>query len=72
MRDQRPDEWAQRVSFDYAIRDRDRERQRQRATVHSQPYLHRSCVPLDKANLDDDQFDLFGGMRNECEGMCGV
>lgn len=72
MRDNRPDEWAERVSFDYAIRDRDRERQRQRATVHAEPYLHRSCVPLDRANLDDDQNEFVWGMENECEGMCGV
>ncbi len=38
------------------------------------PYLHHSCVPLDRVDLrpDDEktgQLNLFG---NECEGMCGV
>lgn len=35
------------------------------------PYLHRSCVPLDKVDFDGDkvQTDMF---INECEGMCGV
>jgi hypothetical protein len=72
MRDNRPDEWTDRVAFDCAIRDRDRERQRQHATVHAEPYLHRSCVPLEVANLDDDQNEFEWGMENECEGMCGV
>ena len=36
-------------------------------------YLHRSCVPLREAILDDDPVADFGfGMGNECEGMCGV
>jgi 3'-phosphoadenosine 5'-phosphosulfate sulfotransferase (PAPS reductase)/FAD synthetase len=39
------------------------------------PYLHRSCVPIDKVefkpktNRKLHQLSLFG---NECEGMCGV
>jgi hypothetical protein len=72
MRDQRPAEWADAVDFDHIIRDRDRERQRERATVHSMPYLHRSCKPLDEANLDDDQYEFSFGMANECHGMCGA
>jgi hypothetical protein len=71
MRDMRPDEWAERVDFDHQIRDRDRERQRLRVTVHSEPFLHRQCVPLEFANLDDDQNEFAWGMENECEGMCG-
>lgn len=70
MRDNRPDEWRERVEFDYAIRDRDR--QSQRVTRHASPYLHRSCVPMDLANLGDDQNEFVFGMENECEGMCGV
>lgn len=72
MRDDHPNDWRKRVDFDHAIRDRDRERQRERATVHAEPYLHRSCVPLELANLDDDQNEFAWGMENECEGMCGV
>jgi hypothetical protein len=34
------------------------------------PYLHASCVPLEKALFDElNQLDLFG---EECEGMCGL
>ena len=72
MRDERPDEWNERVDFDHKIRDRDRERQRLRGTVHAEPYLHRQCVPLELANLDDDQEEIVWGMENECAGMCGV
>jgi hypothetical protein len=41
--------------------------------MKSVPYLHRSCVPLDKVDLstemDAGQLDMFG---NECNGLCGV
>ena len=42
------------------------------AGLASKPYLHRQRVPLEEANLGDDQLDLFGGMHNECAGVCGV
>ena len=33
-------------------------------------WMHRSCVPIDEAEFNNDrQPDMFG---NECEGMCGV
>jgi hypothetical protein len=32
-------------------------------------YVHRSAMPLAKANLDDDQRDLFD---LDCEGGCGL
>lgn len=70
MRDNRPQEWTRRIEFDHGIRNR--ERQRQRATVHAQPFLHRQCVPLEQANLDDEQGEFAFGMENECEGLCGV
>lgn len=72
MRDERPQEWAERVSFDEAIRDRDRDRQRLNRTVHAEPYLHRSCVPLSVANLGDDQNEFAWGMENDCSGHCGT
>ncbi len=41
--------------------------------LHSNLFLHRSCVPLDKVDFsteeDRGQINLF---ENECEGMCGV
>lgn len=68
MRDDRPVEWADRLDFDGAIRDRDR--QRTNKTVYAEPYLHRSCKPIGEANLDDEQGEF--EFENECEGMCGV
>lgn len=64
MRDTQPEEWADAVAFDAAIRA-----QRQGDAV----YLHRSLRPLPLVNLttpqERGQMDLFGA---ECEGLCGV
>lgn len=36
-------------------------------------YLHKSCVPLDEVDLNEDQMDMFDdGFINECAGVCGV
>ena len=32
-------------------------------------YLHKSLKPIDEAELDENQIDMFG---NECEGHCGL
>lgn len=65
MKSSRPDEWADAVEFDHAIR--------YAAGMERPTYLHRQGVPLDEVNLDTaedrGQASLFG---NECEGMCGV
>lgn len=53
-----PDEWADAVEFDRALRER------------PEPvFLHNSLKPLPLVVLDPDQGDLFG---EECEGHCGV
>lgn len=65
IRDETPDEWADAVLIDRAIRDAGSMR-----GITGQQFMHRSCVPLDEADLDRGQTgDLF---NNECEGMCGV
>lgn len=64
LRDDSPEEWADAVEFDAAIR--------KAGGMRGDTYLHRSCLPLDQAPIDDgnpDQAELWG---NECEGMCGV
>ncbi len=65
MRDHRPDEWADAVEFDHAIR--------KAGGPRGDTFLHRSCKPLDQVDLsnaeDHGQMDLFG---NDCTGMCGV
>ena len=66
MRDHDPEAWADAVSIDAVIRTGFR-------GIRGEGYLHRSAVPLDRADLstaaDHAQLDLW---PNECEGMCGV
>lgn len=71
MRDNRPDEWAQAIEVDQAIRESDyREGV---AKMKAKQFMHRSCLPLDQVDLRTDaelgQDDLFD---HECQGMCGV
>lgn len=64
---QRPDEWAQAVEVDRAIRDQTWK------GVRGQQFMHRDRVPLDQVDLstaeDRGQINMF---INDCEGMCGV
>jgi hypothetical protein len=63
MRENRPEEWADAVEADRALRQLPR--------VDSETFLHRSLVPLEDAVLDPSdvgQLDLQG----ECEGVCFV
>jgi len=64
IRDEDPVGWADAVEADRHIRTGFR-------GMRAELYLHRSCVPLDQADLSDDsaQLDLW---PLECEGMCGV
>ncbi len=62
----RPNEWADAVEFDAAIRTGVR-------NTREKCYVHPSLKPLDEVDLSTDeengQLSLF---TNECEGMCGV
>ncbi len=66
MREHDPGGWADAVEVDRALRHGLR-------GIRGEVYLHRSCVPLEDADLsisaDRGQLDLW---PNECEGMCGV
>ncbi len=66
MREEDPDGFADAVAIDRLIRTGFR-------NLRGEVYLHRSCVPLDEADLDTlankGQLDLFA---DECDGMCGV
>jgi len=42
------------------------------STMRSKPYLLRSRVPLTLEAIDSPQMEMFGGMDNACEGLCGV
>ena len=66
MRDEDSVGFADAVAIDRLIRTGFR-------NLRGEVYLHRSCVPLDEADLDTPadkgQLDLFA---DECDGMCGV
>jgi hypothetical protein len=66
MRDHDPEAWVDAVAADKALRTGLR-------GIRGEVFLHRSCVPLDQADLstaaDRGQLDLW---PNECEGMCGL
>jgi len=57
-----PEEWADVIEVDQAIRITPKMRLKQ--------FMHRSCKPIDEVQFTDEtQIDMF---INECEGMCGV
>ncbi|MCZ0737728.1 hypothetical protein [Phreatobacter sp. AB_2022a] len=66
MRDRDEEAWSDAVAADRALRSGLR-------GIRGEVFLHRSCVPLDQADLsnaaDRGQLDLFA---NECEGMYGL
>ena len=65
LKDSSPDEWADTVAVDKAIRKQPGFRQEQ--------FMHRDLVPLDRVDLSHEsdwgQEELFD---QECEGMCDV
>jgi hypothetical protein len=73
LKETMPEEWADAVAFDKAIRDPATKKKMMRST----PYLHKSAVPLDEVDLRTEEER--GIMRlfeeefgQECEGMCGL
>jgi hypothetical protein len=66
MRDKRPDEWADALAVDAAIRKPHR-------GIVGEQFMHAARIPLGQVDLRTDaergQLNLFG---NECEGICGV
>lgn len=65
MRDTSPDEWADTVAMDTAIRNGI-------PGVRGQAYMHRSCQPLDQVPLDAPTASASQLWLAECEGICGV
>jgi hypothetical protein len=61
----RPEEWADAVEVDVAIR--------RQPKFRGEQFMHRSLRPLEEVDLstpeDHGQLNLF---NNECEGMCGI
>ena len=71
LRDTTPDQWAEAVAFDRAIR-----RGPPRAggpLVRGEAFVHRSLVPLDQVALDGPaDRAVIDGFGNEREGMCAT
>lgn len=68
MRDEEPEEWADAVAFDYAIRSGNARGNANGKPLLGEAYLHRSRLPLDQAPIDrvtahewaQRQTDIFG------------
>tara|TARA_R110000824_G_scaffold325610_1_gene512510 strand:- start:24 stop:908 length:885 start_codon:yes stop_codon:yes gene_type:complete len=72
-----PEEWAEAVEFDKAVRVDKRKRVRKDGVpypdMRQKKYLHPSCKPLDEVDLRSDEEKGQGNLwDNECEGMCGM
>ncbi len=64
MRDEAPEEWADAVELDRAIRHL--------PGMRSECFVHRDRVPLSDVDLATDDPDRLGdGFGGECEGLCG-
>lgn len=71
LRDTDPEGWKHAVEIDRAIREKE---SLCAQSLTDKLYLHRQCVPLDRAAIDTperaaDQYQF--GFVNDCEGMCG-
>lgn len=74
LRDTDPAGWQRAVQIDHALRIPGNVVNR---NLNQQLYIHRSCVPLDQADLGDSdcdgrQYHLGLNWIAECTGMCGV
>ena len=67
MRDNRPDEWADAVAIDRALREGDAR------GMKAAEFMHSQRVPLNQVDLSTAEEHGQGNLFiNECEGMCGV
>lgn len=73
LKDTQPEDWDEAVRVDKEYRRLKVLAAGKINAMRSTPYVHKSLVPLDEADLSTDvdrgQEVMFG---NECEGMCGV
>lgn len=82
MRDESPEDFADAVDFDQSARLRDEagltdeRKQKIRQPLVGTVYIHRQMVPLQMADLSDDERSSNNGcgtlFEEACEGMCGV
>jgi 3'-phosphoadenosine 5'-phosphosulfate sulfotransferase (PAPS reductase)/FAD synthetase len=72
LKENDPEGWARAIEIDAAIRAPG---SRCNQGLASTGYLHRSCVPLAEADIDEPQSNhdkYMNGFTQECEGMCGL
>jgi len=72
LRDEDPAGWARAVEVDYGARNADAVCGK---GLQQRLYVHRSCVPLDKAPIDEPEYAAetnYFSFARECEGMCGI
>jgi hypothetical protein len=75
MRDEEPDEFADAVAFDHAMRIAHRRGVESKKIQVGEPYLHSQLVPLDMADLDGAGHRGQGGcgtLFDGLDGMCDV
>lgn len=69
IRDTDPDGWQRAVEVDRRMREEDA---RCNKGLNKRLYVHRSCVPLDQAQIDEKEnpMELYKLTNAECEGGC--
>jgi hypothetical protein len=75
MKAAEPNDFARAVEFDHVIRDAYANAQSSRKKLVGVPYLHRTRVPLDMADLSEplnDRMGCGGLFSQEPDGICGV
>jgi hypothetical protein len=69
LRDNHRDEFINAVELERKVQSL----QNTNSILKSVPFLHRSCISLDKIDFDSDtQLDMFPELIDECEGYCGI
>lgn len=71
LRDGDPRGWMRAVAIDHALRDSENPTSER---LRGHRFLHSSCLPLDQADLNNDQWgkQYSLGFSHECMGMCGL
>lgn len=65
------EDWAEVIEFERRVQAA-WEKHGHVAGMVRKPWLHPSMKPIDTVDFGERQWDLFGGMDNECAGVCGV
>ena len=72
IRDTDPEGWKRAVEVDHAMRTHEA---RCAQFMQHKLYVHKQCVPLDQADLRDEDTrrgQAMFGFAQDCEGMCGL